>query len=378
MSIGGIILAGGRSSRMGTAKAGLRFGGETLLERMVRVVGEVVQPVVVVVGAEQEWPAIPGVAVLQDKTPDCGPLVGLLTGLEWLQTHRLDAGFVTACDMPFLTSRVIGAIAGELGDAEVAAPRCDGRWQPLAAAYSTSLIPRIQERLAAGQRSLIGLIEASQRREVEPSVLAGVDPDGLTLANVNTPADFERALARLAKGSSVGSPQGLGGRTAMITLRPARIDDAEAISELVTALSRDFITPDYSATGAAVLLEGMTAEETRKRMALGFRYLIAVEGDAIVGVGAMKENSHLYHLFVAETHHGRGIARRLWEHLRETALANGNPGRITVNSSRHAVPIYLRLGFVKDGGVTAKNEITCQPMVWQIAPHDTDEEDRKI
>ena len=164
----------------------------------------------------------------------------------------------------------------------------------------------------------------------------------------------------------------------MITLRPAGIEDVDAISDLVTTLAQKFITPDYSATGAAVLLESMTAEETRKRMDAGFRYLVAIEEGAVVGVGAMKDNAHLYHLFVAETHHGRGIARQLWENLRDASLAKGNPGRITVNSSRYAVPMYLRMGFVKDGGVTAKNEITCQPMIWQISPRETDEEDRKI
>jgi len=381
--MGGVILAGGRSSRMGTAKADLQFGGETLLEHAVHVVSKAVQPVVIVVGAGQETPAIPGVAVLRDEVPDGGPLVGLLAGLEWLSRHGVEAAFATACDMPFLSAQVIREIAGELGDAEVAVPRRDGRWQPLAAVYSTSLIPRIQERLAGGRRSLIGLIEASRHREIEPSLLAGVDPGGLALVNVNTPAEYEMALSRLSDGSLTGSRPNARGKTEMITLRPAGIEDVDAISDLVTALAQKFITPDYSATGAAVLLESMTAEETRKRLDAGFHYLVAVnEGavneGAVVGVGAMKDNTHLYHLFVDEAHHGRGIARQLWENLRDASLAKGNPGRITVNSSRYAVPMYLRMGFVKDGGVTAKNEITCQPMIWQIAPRETDEEDRKI
>src|SRR6186997_2581909 len=105
----------------------------------------------------------------------------------------------------------------------------------------------------------------------------------------------------------------------MVTIRPAGPEDAAAISQLVTESSRAFITPNYSATGAAVLLEGMTEEETRTRMELGFRYLVAVDGEGIVGVGAMKENSHLYHLFVSETHHGQGIARMLWVTLRDVA-----------------------------------------------------------
>lgn len=165
----------------------------------------------------------------------------------------------------------------------------------------------------------------------------------------------------------------------MITLRPARLDDAEAISALVAALAEKFITPHYSATGAAVLLEGMTAEETRDRMQRGFRYTLAVEDGTIAGVVALKENAHLYHLFVAEPFQRRGIARMLWERVRDESLANGNPGRITVNSSRYAVPVYLRLGFVKDGGVAEKNEVTSQPMVWMGSPARAHaEEDQKI
>lgn len=164
----------------------------------------------------------------------------------------------------------------------------------------------------------------------------------------------------------------------MMSYRPANLRDAAAISELVTALAEKFITPDYSSTGAAVLLESMSPEQTRERMKLGFRYRVAVERRRIVGVIAMIPRGHLYHLFVAETHHRRGIARTLWTTARDEALENGNPGRITVNSSRYAVPVYRRFGFVEDGGITAKNEITCQPMVWMGMPTRPQDEDAKI
>ncbi len=65
----------------------------------------------------------------------------------------------------------------------------------------------------------------------------------------------------------------------------------------------------------------------------------------------------------------------LWERVRDEALANGNPGRITVNSSRYAVPVYFRLGFVKDGGIAEKNEVTSQPMVWMGWPARSQEEE---
>ena len=164
----------------------------------------------------------------------------------------------------------------------------------------------------------------------------------------------------------------------MVMIRPARPEDADAISQLEALLAKKFITPEYSSTGAAVLLESLSPDETRERMQLGFRYHVAVEEDKIVGVVAMIPRGHLYHLFVADSHQKQGIAKKLWEAVRDEALANGNPGRITVNSSRYAVPFYERLGFVKDGGITEKNEVTCQPMIWQVAPPHTEEEDRLI
>jgi molybdenum cofactor guanylyltransferase len=360
---------------MGTPKPELRFGNESLLEHAVRVIGEAVQPVVIVLAPEQQDPSLPGVAVVRDEEVDGGPLVGALAGLEWLSRHGVKAGFVTACDMPFLTSEVVQMITAGLRDAEVAAPMLDGRWHPLAAVYSTSLVPRIRERLEAGRRSLVGLIEDSKHRAIDSGALMRADPHGLALVNINTPDQYEAALTRL-KSSDEARVQNDGG--SIVRIRPARPEDAEAISQLETVLAETFITPEYSSTGASVLLESLSPDETRERMNKGVRYHVAVANGQIVGVAALIPRGHLYHLFVADSHHKQGIAKRLWEVVRDEALASGNPGRITVNSSRYAIPFYERLGFVKDGGIAEKNEVTCQPMVWQIAPPVTDEEDRLI
>jgi molybdenum cofactor guanylyltransferase len=373
MSIGGIILAGGRSSRMGLPKAGLPFGSETLLQRVHRSLESVVSPTVIALGRDQDRPDIPGARFTHDEFPAGGPLAGLLSGLEWLSSRGIDAGFVASCDMPFLSPTVIREIARQWRNADVAAVRLDGRWQPMAAIYATSLVPIIRQRLAAGDSSLQGLIEASRHYEIDAASVFAADPDRLAFVNVNTPDQYSAALEALRRQQTMPPPDG-------ITLRAATTDDAEAISQLVTESAVRFITPQYSATGAAVLLEGMTADQTRERMALGFRYIVAVEDNRIVGVAAIKDNSHLYHLFVAEPFHRRGIATRLWQQIKEEAMASGNPGRITVNSSSFAVPFYLKLGFVKDGGLTAKNEITCQPMIWQLAHGLSPEpaEDRQI
>src|SRR5262245_8712089 len=89
MTRGGIVLCGGRSTRMGTPKLALPFGPETMLARIVRLLGEVCAPIVVVAAHEQELPPLPAdvpaeVIVARDRRPDRGPLEGLLAGLSAL------------------------------------------------------------------------------------------------------------------------------------------------------------------------------------------------------------------------------------------------------------------------------------------------------
>src|SRR5438552_19011853 len=105
-TIGGIVLAGGRSRRMGVAKATLPFGSEMLVQRMVRIVSEVALPVVVVAAQGQQLPPMPpAVEVVRDQRPARGPLEALAAGLRHLQS--VDAVYVTACDTPLLTPAFI-------------------------------------------------------------------------------------------------------------------------------------------------------------------------------------------------------------------------------------------------------------------------------
>src|SRR5690606_40652166 len=79
-------------------------------------------------------------------------------------------------------------------------------------------------------------------------------------------------------------------------------------------------------------------------MEAGFDYHVAEVAGEIVGVVGMRDGSHVYHLFVAEEHQGRGLGRALWEHAKAECLRRGRPAAFTVNSSRGAVPIYERFG----------------------------------
>src|SRR5207253_6933264 len=112
----GILLCGGQSRRMGRPKAWLPFGGELMLPRVARLLGEVVSPLVVVAAPEQEVPALPPeIAVVRDEEKGRGPLQGLAAGLRALQ-GRASAAYASSCDVPFLRPAFVHRLIELLGE----------------------------------------------------------------------------------------------------------------------------------------------------------------------------------------------------------------------------------------------------------------------
>ena len=195
MKIGGIVLCGGRSRRMGSPKAWLRFGEEYLLQRVVRVLGGTLDPVLVVAAQGQRLPRLPdNAAVVRDRLSDRGPLAGLAAGLEAI-SRQADGAFACGCDAPFLRPDFVRRIASLACDAEIAMPYVEGRLHPLAAVYRVSVLPVIQDMLDAGAFKLTMLAERCDCRRLSGPELGDVDPELDSLRNINTPEDYERALA---------------------------------------------------------------------------------------------------------------------------------------------------------------------------------------
>ena len=195
MRIGGIVLCGGRSRRMGSSKAWLRFGEEYLLQRVVRVLCGALGPVLVVSAPRQRLPRLPdNVDIIRDQVSDRGPLQGLAAGLEAI-SRQSDAAFVCGCDAPFLHSGFVRRLAHLAGEADIAVPYEGGRLHPLAAVYRVSVLPVISEMLDAGTLKLSILTERCGCRRVPGSVLRDVDPELDSLRNINTPEEYKNALA---------------------------------------------------------------------------------------------------------------------------------------------------------------------------------------
>src|SRR5262245_59514400 len=118
----GIVLCGGRSSRMGRPKAWLPFGDEVLLQRMVRILSDVVEPIVVVAAPDQSLPALPEhVQIARDESEFLGPLNGLATGLASLG-DEVPVAYLSSCDVPFLRPAFVRRVIESLGDADICMP----------------------------------------------------------------------------------------------------------------------------------------------------------------------------------------------------------------------------------------------------------------
>lgn len=197
MKYGAIILCGGKSTRMGHDKASLPFGSETMLQRMVRLLSEVIEQdrIVLVAAESQILPQVSAlITIARDKHPDRGPLEGLAAGLRAID-QTADAVYVTSCDAPLLVNGFIRAMFERLGDHDVAVPHDGQHDHPLAAVYRTSVLAQVEQLLAAGKLSLRSLLQAVNTLRVPVEELRSVDPDLSTLANLNYPVDYHASLS---------------------------------------------------------------------------------------------------------------------------------------------------------------------------------------
>jgi ribosomal protein S18 acetylase RimI-like enzyme len=147
------------------------------------------------------------------------------------------------------------------------------------------------------------------------------------------------------------------------TIRAATIADAPAISELVSRVAQETIFADGPDEGRRYFLAMNTPAAIAGKMGSdAYRYYVAELSGRIVGITAMLNNAHLYHLCVDTSVKRNGIGRTLWEHARDICLRSGNPGRFTVDSNPDAIPVYERFGFVVAGEERVRNGHGVVPM----------------
>jgi molybdopterin-guanine dinucleotide biosynthesis protein A len=179
----GIVLCGGRSSRMGRPEAWLPWAGRPMVVHVVETLRRAVDEIVVVSSADLELPQLDARTVI-DRSPDLGPLAGIREGLAHIEA---DLAYVTSTDVPFLCPTFVEAM---LSFGRAAAPVVDGHVQTLAAVYPRSALRCAERLIAAGRLRPLYLLEAERYRRVLPHELPGLE----SLRSFNTPEEYLRAV----------------------------------------------------------------------------------------------------------------------------------------------------------------------------------------
>jgi molybdenum cofactor guanylyltransferase len=261
----GVVLAGGRSSRMGTPKAALEWHGSTLLRRTVGILARATGgPVVVVRAPGQELPALPPeVEIISDPREGKGPVQGLAAGLGAL-AGRADVAFVSSTDMPFLHPAFVRRVLRAVYEgADVGLPVARGYPQPLAAAYRTKLASLAEQLIIAERLRPAFLFEQcavtrlDEKSLKDDPVLAALDPGLDSVVNINEPDEYRTARSQPAPeitvqrfGVLANGPGPNGRRRGPETVRAATVAEAAAAagvdfgSHVTAALNGDQITRD--------------------------------------------------------------------------------------------------------------------------------------
>ena len=192
-AVTGVILAGGKSSRMGQNKALMSLGGRRLIDRVVDVMRQVC-PELLMVTNNPEGYADLGLPMRRDVFPDKGSLGGIYSAIYHASASHC---LVVACDMPFLHAAVLRYLVAQSADYDVVIPEVHGEMQPLHAIYSQACLPPIARRLEANRLKIIGFLPDVRVRRVTADEIQPFDPELRAFHNLNTPEEFHAAAERL-------------------------------------------------------------------------------------------------------------------------------------------------------------------------------------
>lgn len=208
-----VILVGGKSSRMGRAKALLPFDNEPLIAHVVRRLKSWFPEIIVVAAPDQELPELSAVLV-RDEIAYQGPVSGIYHGLK---AATKNVCFVTSCDAPFLNFELIDHLLEQISDYDVVVPFWQERFQPLHAIYRTSVVPLLKEQLERGELRPIFLYDKVRTRKIQEAEIRRLDPEGLSFLNMNSPADYGAALQLWRERNTISVSVELFGVARMLT-----------------------------------------------------------------------------------------------------------------------------------------------------------------
>lgn len=145
-------------------------------------------------------------------------------------------------------------------------------------------------------------------------------------------------------------------------IRPCEDADLPAMARLLRASALEYIVHESPPEGACTFLRENDEDGLRGYVRAGHVYHVALDGGELAGFVAIRNNDHVFHLFVDRRWHRQGLARRLWEAARVAAVKRGAGGSFTVNASNHAVPVYQAFGFERTAPTQCVKGLYFNPM----------------
>lgn len=194
----GIILAGGSSTRIGKNKAFLQLGSRPVIEHTISRVLEVVDNLLLVANNVEEYKdlGVEPMKLVQDLIPYRGPLGGILSGLE-ISTTPIN--LIVACDMPFLNPLLLNFLLTQIHGYDAVIPMTEAGPEPLHAVYTKSCLPAVRETMSQGETRTISFFDQVKIKYVGKETLQFYDPEDLSLFNINTLEDLDRARQILGR-----------------------------------------------------------------------------------------------------------------------------------------------------------------------------------
>lgn len=199
--VSGVILSGGKSSRMGSNKALLPYKGGRFIEAIYRQMTEIFAEVILVTNNPEQYEFLP-CRKAPDFFPDGGALAGIHSGL--LQSSN-PAIFVVACDMPYLNNGLIRHLASRADKGSVIIPEGPAGLEPLHAVYGRGCLAAIEEALTSGKKRIISFFDRVEIIKINAEQIATFDPSFTSFSNINTPDEYFQ-IRRSERGTGQNEP----------------------------------------------------------------------------------------------------------------------------------------------------------------------------
>ena len=188
-----IVLAGGRSSRLGKDKCIQVIAGKSALERTISHLRSLSTEILIVISPRQSsssFPSLNGTETVVDLHPGKGSLGGIYTGLMYSHSFY---NLAVACDMPFLNTPLLRYMMELSPDFDVIIPRIGEFREPLHAIYTKNCLPRMEKLLSENNLKISNILDSVRVRNIEKEEIDRLDPEHLSFFNINTLADLEKA-----------------------------------------------------------------------------------------------------------------------------------------------------------------------------------------